>query len=181
MEHFLGEKNNFEDDSLINWEPVKLIAEDWSYVVTLLGKRYQVSSHVLNSLKFVNIFLWKAIQQRIMHQYRECLHTQNRDRIFGSKSKLYCSIDLLCECKEVVTDIFANFLIVLVCFVFLQTCIQFKPYFKVFPSLWNKEDNKFLLQNINASTFQTFLHSYLCSSEIFQIWQWLTVWMSLIL
>ena len=65
MEHFVGEKNNFEDDSLINWEPVNLITEDWSYVVTLLGKRYQASSHVLNSLKFVNIFLWKAIQQRI--------------------------------------------------------------------------------------------------------------------
>ena len=57
VEHFVAEKNNFEDDSLINWEPVKLIAEDWSYVVMLLGKRYQASTHVLNSLKFVNIFL----------------------------------------------------------------------------------------------------------------------------
>ena len=65
MEHFASEKNNFEDDSLIIWESVKLIAENWSYVVTLLGKRYQASSHVLDSLKFVNIFLWKAIEQRI--------------------------------------------------------------------------------------------------------------------
>ena len=60
MEHFVGEINNFEDDSLINWEPVKFIAKDWSYVVT--RKRYQASSHVLDSLQFVNIFLWKAIK-----------------------------------------------------------------------------------------------------------------------
>ena len=51
MEHFVGEKINFEDDSLINWEPVKLIAEDWSYVVTLLGKRYDFDGSTLQLLR----------------------------------------------------------------------------------------------------------------------------------
>lgn len=65
MEHFVGEKQNFEDDSLINGEPVKLITEDRSNVVPLSGKRNQASSHVLNSLQFVYVFLRKAIEQRI--------------------------------------------------------------------------------------------------------------------
>ena len=66
-----------------------------------------------------------------LHQYRECLHTQNPDRIFGSRSKLYCSIDLLgeIECKEVVTDIFANFLIVLFFFKHAYSSSHISKYF----------------------------------------------------
>ena len=42
MEHFVGEKSNFEDDSLINWESVKLIAEDRSPGIGVMWSRFLV-------------------------------------------------------------------------------------------------------------------------------------------